>query len=137
MSESAQDKNLPATAKRLRKAREEGNFARSKELGNLAVLGGGAALLMLLLPVGFDHLMFDLKQHLRFDAQSLAQPDLIFQRLSAAAVQWLLLALPLGLSVIAVAVLTTVASGAWVISTKPLMPDFSSSSCSRRSSSRS
>ena len=45
MSSSAQDKNLPATAQRLKKAREEGNIANSKDLGHLAVLGGGATAL--------------------------------------------------------------------------------------------
>ncbi len=43
MDSSSQDKNLPATAQRLKKAREDGNIPRSKDLSNLAVLGGGAA----------------------------------------------------------------------------------------------
>ena len=123
MSSSSQDKNLPATAKSLRKARDEGNFARSKELGNLAVLGGGAVLLMLLLPTGFDHLLVGLRQQLHFDVRSLAQPGMMGEFLVAAVMQWLLLTVPLGLAVTALAVLTSFASGAWSLTTHPLVPD--------------
>ena len=124
MSSSAQDKNLPATAQRLKKAREEGNIARSKDLGNLSVLGGGAVVLMALLPTGFEQLLTGLRLQLRFDLQTLSQPALMSERLSGAVAQWLLLALPLGLLVLAIAVGVAFASGGWALSTKPLMPDF-------------
>lgn len=123
MSSSAQDKNLPATAHRLRKAREEGNIARSKDVGNLAVLGGGALVLMVLLPAGFDRLLEGLRQQLRFDLETLARPALLNERLNSAFLEWLILALPLGLIVTAVALLVTFASGAWTLSSKPLVPD--------------
>lgn len=123
MSSSAQDKNLPATAHRLRKAREEGNIARSKDMGNLAVLGGGALVLMVLLPAGFDRLLEGLRQQLRFDLETLARPALLNERMKSAFLEWLILALPLGLIVTAVALLVTFASGAWTLSSKPLVPD--------------
>ena len=123
MSSSTQDKNLPATPQRLKKAREEGNIARSKDLGNLAVLGGGAVVLMALLPAGFDQLLNGLRLQLRFDLQSLSQPAILSERLSAAVAQWLLLALPLGLLVLAVAMGVAFASGGWALSSKPLVPD--------------
>ncbi len=123
MSSSAQDKNLPATAQRLKKAREEGNIARSKDLGNLAVLGGGAVVLMALLPAGFEQLLTGLRLQLRFDLQTLSQPALMSERLSGAVAQWMLLALPLGLLVLAIALGVAFASGGWALSTKPLMPD--------------
>ena len=123
MSSSAQDKNLPATAHRLKKAREEGNIARSKDVGNLAVLGGGALVLMVLLPAGFDRLLEGLRQQLRFDLETLARPALLNERMNSAFLEWLILALPLGLIVTAVALLVTFASGAWTLSSKPLVPD--------------
>ena len=123
MSSSAQDKNLPATAQRLRKAREEGNVARSKDVSNLAVLGGGAVVLMALLPTGFEHLLDGLRQQLRFDARTLAHPALLTERLQAALQEWLTLALPLGLLVSVVALAVAFISGAWSITTKPLTPD--------------
>lgn len=123
MSSSTQDKNLPATEQRLKKAREEGNIARSKDVGNLAVLGGGAAVLMALLPAGFERLLNGLRLQLRFDQQTLAHPTLLVERLHAAVGEWLVLALPLGLLVLAIALATTFASGGWALSSKPLMPD--------------
>ena len=123
MADSSQDKNLPATARRLQKARDEGQVARSKDLGNLSVLGGGAVLLMTLLPMGFDALRNLLTNQLRFDHQSLLQPQLMLERLSGLTAEALLLYLPLGLLVLAVAVLVTVASGGWAVSTQPIMPD--------------
>jgi len=123
MSSSAQDKNLPATEQRLRKAREDGQIARSKDLGNLAVLGGGAVVLMALLPMGFEQLLNGLRLQLRFDQRTLAQPAVLLERLSGGVGQWLTLVLPLGALVLAIALATTFASGAWALSTKPLMPD--------------
>ncbi len=125
MSSSAQDKNLPATSKRLRKAREEGNIARSKELGNLAVLGGGAALLMVFLPTGFTQLLEGLRQQLHFDHRTLAQPDLLTGRLGDGLMQWLLLVLPLAAAVSALAVFINFAAGAWTLTTKTITPDIS------------
>lgn len=123
MSSSAQDKNLPATAQRLKKAREDGNIARSRDLGHLAVLGGGAVVLMALLPAGFEQLLTGLRLQLRFDVQTLSQPALMSERLTGGVAQWMLLALPLGLLVLAIALGVAFASGGWALSTKPLMPD--------------
>jgi STE24 endopeptidase len=38
MSDSAQDRTLPATARKISKAREEGQVARSRDLGHFAAL---------------------------------------------------------------------------------------------------
>jgi hypothetical protein len=38
----AQDRNLPASEKKIRKARREGQVARSRDLGHLLVVGLGA-----------------------------------------------------------------------------------------------
>ena len=43
----AQDRNLPASQKKIRKARSEGQVARSRDLGHLLAVGGGGALLVL------------------------------------------------------------------------------------------
>ena len=123
MSSSAQDKNLPATAKRLKKARDEGQIPRSKDLGNLAVLGGGAVILMVLLPTGFGLLLDGLQKQLRFDHNALLQPQLMMERLSGGFGHGLMVYLPLGALVIALAVFVTVASGSWVITTHPITPD--------------
>lgn len=120
---SSQDKNLPATAQRLRKAREDGQVARSKDLGNLSVLGAGAVLLMLLMPVGFELLRTGLQAQLRFDHSALEQPQQVVERLTQVFGQGFLLYLPLGFLIVAIAVGVSFATGGWALSTKPLVPD--------------
>ena len=123
MSSSTQDKNLPATAHRLKKAREQGQIPRSKELSNLAVLGGGAVLLMLLMPLGFDRLRAALAAQLRFDHSALLQPQLLIERLHASLGQGLLVFLPLGVSTLALALFAAFASGSWTLTTHSMAPD--------------
>lgn len=120
---SSQDKNLPATAHRLKKAREEGQLPRSKELSNLAVLGGGAVLLMLLLPMGFSHLQTALASQLRFDHSALLQPQLLIERLHASLGLGLVVFLPLGVATLALAVFAAFASGSWTLTTHTMKPD--------------
>ncbi|MDP2016443.1 flagellar biosynthesis protein FlhB [Hydrogenophaga sp.] len=123
MDSSSQDKNLPATAQRLKKARTDGQVARSKDLSNLAVLGGGSLLLLTLAPMGFEKLRTALQNQLRFDNASLQQPGLMLQRLVDAFSQGLMLYLPLGVLVLAVLIGVTVAAGSFALSLKPAMPD--------------
>ncbi|MGV3725153.1 flagellar biosynthesis protein FlhB [Hydrogenophaga sp.] len=125
MESSSQDKNLPATAHRLKKAREDGQVPRSRDLSNLAVLGGGALVLVALAPVGFEKLRSALQGQLRFDHQSLQKPELATERLVDGFAQGLMLYLPLGVAVLAIVLLTAFVSGSWALSTKPLMPDVS------------
>jgi flagellar biosynthesis protein FlhB len=125
MESSSQDKNLPATAQRLKKARDDGQVPRSKDLSNLAVLGGGALVLVSLAPLGFEKLRTTLQSQLRFDHQSLQKPEMAAERLVDGFTQGLMLYLPLGVAVLAIVLFTAFASGSWALSTKPLMPDLS------------
>jgi flagellar biosynthetic protein FlhB len=125
MSASSEDKTLPATAQRLKKAREDGNIPRSKDLSNLSILGGGAALLMLLMPRGFEALRSGLMSQLRFDHETLQHPHMMVERLTSAFAHGLMTYLPLGISILAIAVGVTFAAGSWAISTKPITPDLS------------
>ena len=125
MDSSSQDKNLPATAQRLKKAREDGQVPRSKDLSNLTVLGGGSLLLLAFAPTGFEKLRTSLQNQLRFDNASLQQPGQMMQRLVDGFSQGLMLYLPLGLMVLAVAIGATVAVGSYALSSKPIVPDLS------------
>jgi flagellar biosynthetic protein FlhB len=125
MSASSEDKTLPATAQRLKKARDDGNIPRSKDLSNLSVLGGGSALLMLLMPTGFESLRSALMAQLRFDHETLQHPQVLVERLIGAFSNGLMTYLPLGFAVIAIAVGVTFVAGSWAISTKPITPDLS------------
>jgi flagellar biosynthesis protein FlhB len=123
MSSSSQDKNLPATEHRLKKARDEGQIPRSKELSNLTVLGGGAVLVMLLLPLGFAQMQDALHQQLRFDHSALLQPQLLIERLNLSFGLGLSVFLPLGAVLLALVLAISFASGSWTLTTHTLMPD--------------
>ena len=121
--DSSQDKDLPATDRRLQQARDDGQVARSKDLSNFAVLGGGTLLLMALIPVGLPRMLDALRAQLTFDHASLLKGDLLTTRLAATVSSGLFVYIPLGLAVIAIAVAATVGAGGWALTTKPLMPD--------------
>jgi flagellar biosynthetic protein FlhB len=123
MESSSQDKNLPATPQRLKKARDDGQVPRSKDLSNLAVLGGGALVLVALLPTGFEALRTALRAQLLFDHSTLLQPQQMVERLTSGSAQGLMLVLPLGLLVLAIAIAAIVASGGYAPSSKPITPD--------------
>lgn len=123
MDASSQDKNLPATPRRLDKARKDGQVARSRDLGNLVVLGGGALALTVALPAGLSALRELLAAQLRFDAEVVRQPALMLERLAQGLGGGLRLYLPLGAFVALLAVAVAFVSGSWALSTKPIIPD--------------
>lgn len=125
MDSSSQDKTLPATPQRLQKARDDGQVARSKDLGNLAVLGGGMAALFALAPLGFGMLRDAMASQFRFDNAGVRTPAHMLERLGESTTQALVIYLPLGLVVLVIAVIATIASGGYAFSTKPIEPKLS------------
>jgi flagellar biosynthetic protein FlhB len=124
MADNAQDRNLPATERKLRKAREEGHVARSRDLTHFAAIAVGGALLVVFAPQLAGWLKELLGQGLVFNAATLADPALMGERLAAVTAKWLLAVLPLGLVMMAVAVAGSVAVGGWNWTLKPLSPKF-------------
>ena len=120
----AQDRNLPASERKIRKARGEGQVARSRDLAHLLVVGGGGALLAAFMPRLSDWLGRLLSTGLRFDAELLAEPDAMVRRLSELTWAWLVVLLPLGALGLALAISASVASGGWNFTFKPLAPNF-------------
>lgn len=125
MDSSSQDRNLPASERKLKKARDDGQVARSRDLANLAVLGGGAVTLLLLAPQIVKHLQAEASAQLLFDAQALQDPAIMINRLGQMSGIGLAAAAVFAVIVSALAVLSTVATGGWVASAKPITPDFS------------
>ncbi len=72
MAESAQDRHLPASARKIEKAREDGQVARSRDLGHFGAIAAGGALLVALAPVFTGWLQELIAHGLTFDAKSLA-----------------------------------------------------------------
>jgi flagellar biosynthesis protein FlhB len=123
-TQDAQDRNLPASQRRLEKAREEGQVARSRDLGHFAAVAAGGAVIVLFAPTLTDALAQMLRRALRFDAHSIAEPALMGERLSALAQTLVWVALPIGVLLAVVAVASGVAAGGWVWSWKALGPKF-------------
>lgn len=125
MDSSSQDKNLPASERKLKKARDEGQVSRSRELTHLAVLGVGALTLLALAPAMFSALKLQLGRQLSFNFSTLSEPQTMLTRLQDMVSLGLMgSAVFAGITGVAV-VLSTVAVGGWVTSLKPVAPDFS------------
>ena len=120
----AQDRNLPASEKKIRKARSEGQVARSRDLGHLLVVGGGGAALVWALPPLADWAGRLLASGLRFDVQALARADGMTRHLSALTWAWMAVLLPIGAVGTVLALGAALASGGWNFTFKPLAPNF-------------
>ena len=123
MDSSSQDRNLPASPRKLQRAKEDGQVARSRDLGHLAVLGGGAVALVVLAPRMFGELRLAFMQQLSFNADTVLEAGTMVERLQLMALTGLIGCLIFAAIVSVAAVLGTLASGGWVLSTKPIMPD--------------
>ena len=125
MESGSQDRNLPASERKLKKAREDGQVTRSEELKHLAVLGFGAISLLVLAPILFDQLKLSLSQQLSFDLNTIRQTGSMLARLSDATSIGLAGAAVFAAIVSAAVMAANVSTGGWVTSLKPVMPDFS------------
>lgn len=125
MESSSQDRNLPASERKLQKARDDGQVTRSRDLAHLAVLGAGALSLVTLAPLMFDRLKLLLSQQLSFDASAVVQTQSMISRLQDMVSAGLLGCVIFAAIITVVVVLSTVLAGGWVTSLTPIMPDFS------------
>ncbi len=121
--DSSQDKTLPATAQRLRKAREEGQVVRSRDLGHFVVVAASLGVIAAVAPSLTQRLRDLLAAALRFDAVTVAHPAAMAERLSAVLPDLLLFSLLLGALVAVVSVAAAMVCGGWVFTTKVLMPN--------------
>ena len=125
MDSSTQDRNLPASEQRLRKAREDGQVPRSRDLIHLVVLGGGLLLLSLLAPWGYERMRLAMQAPFRFTREALDRPEHLQRVLSDTTTEGLLFFLPLGGVLLLAILLAAVATGSFAFSAKSLMPELS------------
>lgn len=125
MESSSQDRDLPASDQKLKKALDDGQAARSQYLGHLAVLGTGALTLVMLAPAMLDHLQLHLSRQLAFNTLTLVKPEIMIDRLQDMVVAGLIGCVIFAAITMAVSMLSTVLAGGWVASLKPITPDFS------------
>ncbi|MBP6336401.1 MAG: flagellar biosynthesis protein FlhB [Vitreoscilla sp.] len=127
MADSAQDRNIPASERKKRRAREDGQIPRSRDLGHFAALAVAGSVLMAVAGPLANWLRQLLASALRFDHAAVANPERMGEQLWALGLKGLLVIVPMGLLVAAVATAAAVVAGGWNLSFKAVRPDFSRS----------
>ncbi len=120
-----QDKQLAPTPHRLRKAREDGQVARSRDLAHFAVVGAALGVIVAAAPSVSAWLRDHLRAGLRFDVRTVANPDAMADRLSALVLPALGIGVVLAVITAVVSVAAAVLSGGWLFTLKPVAPKFS------------
>jgi flagellar biosynthetic protein FlhB len=121
----AQDRNLPASAKKLAKARAEGQIPRSRDLGHFASLSVATAVAFAVLPTLSSFLQHLLADGLRFDRRILASPELVGQHAIGLFLRGFQVVLIIGAVMGFVGIAASVALGGWNFTLKAIHPDFS------------
>ncbi len=126
MADTAQDRKLPATERRIEKARTEGQVARSRDLGHFTALGLAVALMAVLAELFTQRSASLLHDGFVFDHQALLDPrSTMLGALSSLGAQALWILLPLFGAVLLVALLSGWICGGWNFTWEPLQPKFS------------
>lgn len=117
---SREDRQLPASERRIQKAREEGRVARSRDLGHFAVLGAALVGAAATGPSIARETIAMVRGALTFGRQAVMTPQHLPEAIASLGADAFVATLPLvaGLSVVAIAA-TTIPGGV-VLSTKPL-----------------
>jgi flagellar biosynthetic protein FlhB len=123
--ESSQEKSLPASERKLQKARKDGQGARSRDLSHLAILGAGAACLLALAPLLMERLQQAMSQQLAFNASTVMAPGHMVSRLQEMVVIGLIASAIFALMTSGAALLSAIGAGGWIFSAKPITPQFS------------
>ena len=119
-----QDRNLPASERRIRKAREDGQVARSRDLGHFAALAAAGAALLAGAPWLAGFMRDALALGLRFDAATLAQPQAMGEHLAQQTATLLWVVLPFGAVMVVAALAGSLLLSGWNWAWKPLAPAF-------------
>jgi len=119
-----QDRNLPASQRKLDKARADGQVVRSRDLGHFAAVAVGGAGLVVLAPQASTWLSKMLAGGLSFDLKSVQNTGFMADRLGDLTLQMMWVIVPVGLLTVLVAMAMSIAAGGWVWTWKPMAPQF-------------
>ena len=124
MSEnSAQDKTEAPTSRRIEKAREEGQIARSRELSSFIMLVVGVATLWIASGWMSRYLFDAMQKGLQFDHKLIFDLPASLQHCAALLVKGFLAAAPVMIALTITALLAPMLLGGWIFTTKSLAPD--------------
>ncbi|MBB1624469.1 flagellar biosynthesis protein FlhB [Achromobacter sp. UMC71] len=123
--ESDLEKSEAASPRRLEKAREEGQIARSRELGTFMMLAAGVGAIWMGGGSIYQGLSGVLRNGLGFDQRVVTDPGVMVELAVNGFGHALMVVLPIFGLLAVIAVLSSVLLGGIVISGKPLSPNFS------------
>ncbi|KRC77797.1 Flagellar biosynthetic protein FlhB [compost metagenome] len=123
--ESDLEKSEAASPRRLEKAREEGQIARSRELGTFMMLAAGVGAIWAGGGTIYQGLTGVLRNGLAFDQRVAIDPGVMVEQAVSGFGHALMVVLPIFGLLAVVAVLSSVLLGGIVISGQPLQPKFS------------
>ncbi len=124
-NDSSQEKTEEATPKRLEKAREEGQIARSKELNTSAVLIAGSAALIIFGGGLGESMMNVMTFSFTFDSSLLESEKLMSARLTRSFFEAGYGLYPIFFVLLVSSLVGPIGLGGWIFSTKALAPKFS------------
>jgi flagellar biosynthetic protein FlhB len=125
MAESSNaEKTEPASAKRLRDARKNGDIPRSREVATFTVLMTAGAGLWMLGGGVVNKLSTTLERGLTLDREQIYNPNALIERVGADIGGVMLACLPLALAIMLVAVVSPLLIGGWNFSAKSFLPNF-------------
>ncbi|MCG7598602.1 flagellar type III secretion system protein FlhB [Halomonas sp. McH1-25] len=122
---SQDDKTEEPTARRIEKAREEGQVARSRELATFMMLMAGVASLWAMGSLLYDQLGLMMEQTFLFERGVAFDTALMLANFWTLGTHTLVALLPLFLLLTVVALIAPALLGGWLISGKSLKPQFS------------
>ena len=124
MSESSAEKTEEPTARQLRKAREDGQVARSIELPAAAVTIGAILLLYMIGSAWMGRISTLFAKGFTFDRKTLDNPDLLATTFMHQMAESFVLILPVLLLTLVLAVLASGATGGFLFAMKSVAPNF-------------
>jgi flagellar biosynthetic protein FlhB len=124
----AEDSDLertePASARRIQRAREQGNVPRSRELATFAVLMATGATIALMGSFLMDTLRRMMRNLLDFGRADIADPAMLGRNLAEAGYDALLIVLPIAAAVLVAGVAANILVSGWNFSVQALQANF-------------
>ena len=121
----AQDRNLPASAKKIAKARADGQVPRSRDLGHFVAMGLAAALLFTMMPALTSYTQHLLADGLTFDSKAVLSPEIAGEHALGLFTRGLVVVLIVGGLFMAAGVASNILFGGWNLTMKAVHPNFS------------